>query len=138
MKNRNVKIARDQQLLARKLVLMDRLAKLFARANAHLEQLCGLVELSDNGKSAGRYHIDCMLITAESKTYYFTFGYSQAKSVEHPFFIRLNEDWFDGTKLVTDDRWLYASLSQAMGCQGEFLAQGISVAMSQIELSRAA
>ncbi len=88
--------------------------------------------------AVGHHHVDCALITSDQKTYYFCFGYNRVKEAEHPFFILLKDNWFDGTKLIAQDGWFYQSLSEVMNIQGGFLGQGITVAISNIQVDQAA
>lgn len=114
----------DQELVARKRVLIDRLAVLFASVDAHLEPISALAELNGNGKGGERHHVDCQLILASGETYYFTFGYKQVRDGEHPFFIRILESWFDGTKLIAREQWLHTALLQVMNLQGDLRRSG--------------
>lgn len=127
-----------KELIARKQAIMAKLGQLFAKGGAHLEPLSALVELRKNGKLIGKHHIDCGLITSDGKTYHFCFGYDRAKEAEHPFFIRLMDNWFEGSRVVAKDDWFYAALASAMNIQGTFRDQEISVSISKVELSQAA
>ncbi len=138
MKNINAQAIQNRQLAAQKAAIIARLHTLFAQGGAHVEPLSALLEVKLGGKRVGHHHVDCALITSDQKTYYFCFGYNRVKEAEHPFFILLKDNWFDGTKLIAQDGWFYQSLSEVMNIQGGFLGQGITVAISNVQVDKAA
>jgi hypothetical protein len=134
----NAQIIRNRQIAAQKAALIARLCTLFAQGGAHVEPLSALLEVKRAGKRFGHHHVDCALTTSDQKTYYFCFGYNRVKQAEHPFFILLKDNWFDGAKLIAQDGWFYESLSEVMNIQGGFLGQGITVAISNVQVDQAA
>jgi hypothetical protein len=130
--------ANYQELAARKHALIAKLGELFAGIGT-VASVSGLVTATNEGEFAGNFHVDCMLVLNDGQTYYFTFGYSQAKEVGHMFFIRILDAWFDGKRLVAKDRWLHTALLQTMSIQGELNRKGcFSVNLSQVEMLMAA
>lgn len=132
----------NQEFPAKKEAVLTKLKALFAKANADLVAVSATVKLirriDQVLKVVGVYQVDCMVSTADGKTYYFAVGYDRRQEVENPFFIWLNDSWFDGTKLIAQERALYLALSQAMGHQGRFQDQGIGLKVSQLQPGLAA
>ncbi|MDQ5935468.1 MAG: hypothetical protein QG574_2774 [Cyanobacteriota bacterium erpe_2018_sw_21hr_WHONDRS-SW48-000092_B_bin.40] len=132
----------NQEFPAKKEAVLTKLKALFAKADADLAVVSATVKLSrridEVVKVVGAYQVDCMVSTADGKSYYFTFGYDRRQEVENPFFIWLNDSWFDGTELIAQERALYLALSQAMGHQGRFDDQGIGLKVSQLQPGLAA
>lgn len=134
----NKNVFNNHELNAKKAALINTLSKLFASQGAHLEAVSALLEVRRDGKFVSNYHADCMLISGDGKTYYFTFGYDRTKQAEHPFFIRLFDSWFRDNAFVAKNHSLYAPLSEVMNVQGEFAAKGISVQVKAVETAIAA
>jgi hypothetical protein len=127
----------NQEFPAKKEAVLAKLKALFAKADAESVAVSATVKLSRRigqvVKVVGAYQVDCMVSTADGKTYYFAVGYDRRQEVENPFFIWLNDSWFDGTKLIAQEQALYLALSQAMGHQGRFQDQGINLKVSQMQ-----
>lgn len=132
----------NQEFPAKKEAVLTKLKALFAKADADLAVVSATVKLSrridEVVKVVGVYQIDCMVSTTDGKTYYFAFGYDRHQEVENPFFIWLNDSWFDGTELTAREQALYLTLSQTMGHQGRFADQGISLKVSSFQAESAA
>ena len=132
----------NQEFPAKKEAVLAKLKTLFAKADADLVAVSATVKLSRRIdqvlKVVGAYQVDCMVSTADGRIYYFVFGYDRRQEVENPFFIWLNDSWFDGTKLIAPEQALYLALSQAMGHQGRFQDQGISLKVGQLQPGLAA
>ena len=122
----------NNQINAQKQALIKTLGTLFAQAGWHLETVDALASVGTAQKRISRHHVDCILVTDQGKTYYFCFGYSKTKNAENPFFIRLLDSWFDGTKLVAKSNWLLPPITEAMKVQNDFLCEGITVRFEEL------